>query len=133
MKEKIAYLRGLIDGLKIADDDNGKVIRAIVVCLDALADEIERNTAADSLIEDDVAELKVMVADNDDILDEVVSCLLGEDCEDQDDECEWDDEFNYFTCPNCGETVILDDAAIENEASPICPKCNKPIFGEDEK
>ena len=125
MKEKIAYLRGLMDGMKLADDDNTKLLRTIADCLDAIADEVEAESARVDNLENDVESI------NDDIdeLDEVLGFLLEEEedeDEDEDDE-DWSDEFDFFTCPNCGEVVPLtDDMA---DADPICPKCNSKLFG----
>ena len=144
MKEKIAYLRGLMDGMKLADDDNTKLLRAIADCLDARADEIATESARTDVIESDIEEL------NDDLdeLDEVVGFLLEEedDCEDcegcdgcdgcvdfdgdEDEDEDWEDDFDFFTCPNCGEIVPLDEEALKAEADPICPKCNSKLFGD---
>ncbi|MBO4562094.1 MAG: hypothetical protein J5772_00615 [Clostridia bacterium] len=129
MKEKIAYLRGLMDGMKLPDDDNAKLLRAIAECLDTMADEIESESARIDLIEGDMDEI------NDDLdeLDELVGFLIedeeeccGECCDDED----WEDDFDFFTCPNCGEVVPLDEEALNEESDPICPKCNAKLFGE---
>lgn len=125
MKEKIAYLRGLMDGLKLPDDDNTKVLKAIADCLDALAEEIETESARTDVIEDELDEV------NNDIdqLDEVLGFLLEDEDEDEDEEDEdWEDDFDFFTCPNCGEIVPVNEEMLSNEADPICPKCNSKLF-----
>lgn len=127
MKEKIAYLRGLMDGMKLPEDDNTKLLRAIADCLDSMADEIETESARVDMLEADVEEI------NDDIdeLDEVLGFLLEEEEEDEDDDdFDWEDDFDYFTCPNCGEVVPVDEEMLHDEADPICPKCNSKLFGE---
>ena len=130
MKEKIAYLKGLMDGMKLPEDDNTKLLRAIADCLDAMADEIEEESARVDMIEGDIDEI------NDDIdeLDEVLGFLLEEEedeyDEDEDGEFDWEDDFDYFTCPNCGEVVPVDEEMLQDEADPICPKCNSKLFGE---
>ena len=129
MKEKIAYLRGLMDGMKLPEDDNTKLLRAIADCLDAIADELEDEEARVDMLEGDVEEI------NDDLdqLDEVLGFLLedelDEDEEDEDD-FDWEDDFDYFTCPECGEIVPVDEEMLREEAEPICPKCNAKLFGE---
>ena len=89
MKQKIAYLKGLMDGMKLPDDDNAKLLRAIAECLDTMADEIESESARIDLIEGDMDEI------NDDLdeLDELVGFLIedeeeccGECCDDEDSE-----------------------------------------------
>ena len=125
MKQKIAYLRGLMDGMKLAEDDNTKLLRAIADCLDAIADELETESARVDIIEDELDEV------NDDIdqLDEVLGFLLeDEDDDDEDEDEDWEDDFDFFTCPNCGEVVPLDEEMLKDEADPICPKCNSKLF-----
>lgn len=124
MKQKIAYLRGLMDGMKLADDDNTKLFRAIADCLDAIADEVEAESARTDNLEADVDEINEDIDD----MDEVLGFLLEEEeDEDRDDEDEdWEDDFDFFTCPNCGEIVPL----TEDMQDPICPKCNEKLFGE---
>ncbi|MCR5808221.1 MAG: hypothetical protein K6G56_01515 [Clostridiales bacterium] len=131
MKEKTAYLRGLMDGMKLPDDDNTKLLRAIADCLEAIADEMETESARVDNIE---AELDEIDSDIDE-LDEVIGFLLEEEDEDEDEDedgedFDWEDDFDYFTCPNCGEVVPLDEDALQEEADPICPKCNAKLFGE---
>lgn len=124
MKEKIAYLRGLMDGMKLPEDDNTKLLRTIAECLDAIADEIETESARTDIIEDELDEI------NDDIdqLDEIVGFLIEEEEEDPDEDEDWEDDFDYFTCPECGEIVPVDEEMLSNEADPICPKCNSKLF-----
>ncbi len=132
MKEKIAYLRGLMDGMKLADDDNTKLFRAVADCLDAIAEEVEAESARTDNLEADVAEM------NDDIdeMDELLGFLIEEeeDDEDEDDDGEdwedWEDDFDFFTCPNCGEIVPLTEDMQKEGADPICPKCNEKLFGK---
>lgn len=129
MKAKIAYLRGLMDGMKLADDDNTKLFRAVADCLDAIADEVEAESARTDNIEADVAEI------NDDIdeMDEILGFLIEEEedeDEEYDDEADWEDDFDFFTCPNCGEIVPLTADMQEEGADPICPNCNEKLFGE---
>ncbi|MBR6429187.1 MAG: hypothetical protein IKS43_05985 [Clostridia bacterium] len=129
MKEKTAYLRGLMDGMKLPDDDNTKLFRAIADCLDALADEIETESARTDILEGEVEQI------NDDIdeLDEVLGMLLEEEDEDEsaDEDSDWEDDFDYFTCPECGEIVPLNDEMLSEESDPICPNCNAKLFGDN--
>ena len=126
MKEKIAYLRGLMEGMQLADDNNGKLLRAIADCLDCMADEIETESARVDNIEADIEELNNDVDD----LDEILGFLIEEEDEDEEDEDSWEDDFDYFTCPECGEIVPVDEEMLSNEADPICPKCNSKLFNE---
>lgn len=123
MKEKTAYLRGLMDGMKLADDDNTRLFKAVADCLDAIAEEVEAESARTDNLEADVAEI------NDDIdeMDEILGFLIEEEEDDgEEDREDWEDDFDFFTCPNCGEIVPL----TEDMQDPICPKCNEKLFGD---
>ena len=128
MKKSIAYLRGLMDGMKLADDDNSKLLRTIADCLERIADEVETESARVDNIEAEIDEI-----DNDiDELDEILGFLIEEEEDDDEDEedYDWEDDFDYFTCPECGEIVPVDEEMLQDEADPICPKCNAKLFGE---
>ncbi len=132
--EKVAYLRGLVEGLKLDEDkDEVKVINAIIDVLDDMALSV-----AD--LEDEVASVEEMIdeidADLEDLEDYVCDEFDGCSCcgEDYDD-----DEEEYFevTCPSCNETItinseILEDGEIE------CPNCGETLefdidFDDDEE
>lgn len=124
MKEKTAYLRGLMDGMKLPEDDNTKLLRAIADCLEAFADELETESARTDMLENEVEQINEDV----DELDEVLGFLLED--EDEDEDSAWEDDFDYFTCPECGEIVPVNDDMLREEADPICPNCNSKLFGE---
>ena len=130
MKTKIAYLRGLMDGMKLADDDSTKLFRAIADCLDAIADEVEAESARTDNIEAELDEINEDIDDMDEVLGFLLEEEDGEEDEDwEDDEDEdWEDDFDFFTCPNCGEIVPLTEDMQKEGADPICPKCNEKLF-----
>ncbi|MBO4848652.1 MAG: hypothetical protein J5586_05820 [Clostridia bacterium] len=125
MKTKIAYLRGLMEGMQLPEDNNTKLLRAIADCLDAMADEIEAEETRVDMIEGDIDEINGDI----DELDEIVGFLI-EDEEEDPDETDWEDDFDFYTCPNCGEVVPIDEESLNDEADPICPKCNAKLFGD---
>lgn len=117
ISEKVAYLKGLMEGLKIDDQTNeGKMFTAILDVLDEIALEIEDLT-------DEVMELG-------DGLD-VVSDDLG-DVEDivYDDEDDFDgdeeEECYATTCPECEEEIYFDDTVLEDGAL-LCPNCGAKL------
>ena len=80
--EKVAYLKGLAEGMKMDSSTNeGKLLLAIIDTLDDVA-----LTVSD--LEDTVAELSAQVDEIDDDLGSVEEDLYG----DEDDECCCDDE-----------------------------------------
>ena len=137
ISEKSAYLKGLMDGLKLnTESDEGKMIAAIVDLLGDLTrkvTDIEDTTIAisDELdeIEEDLDAIEDFIMDEDD-----------EDYEDEDD-FEWDDEEEdyeegfdfgdedttiYEVQCVCGEVINFDEETLE-EGSIICPNCGETL------
>lgn len=129
--DKIAYLRGLLDGL--GDDlPSAKVFNAVVDALDALA---ERNLE----LEDRVAELEELCEILDEDLGEVEDFLTQDDETDLPFDCrscgcgdDFDDEPYETICPTCGECVLLDEKSLE-DGETVCPNCGEQLeFDFDE-
>jgi hypothetical protein len=124
LKEKVAYLKGLADGMQISDATNeGKLLKAIIDVLEDVAisvDDVEevQEQLSEQMdeMDEDLAEIERLVFDDE------CDC---EECED-DDDGEDDDEVNEFDCPNCGESIVLEEAFI-NKDSILCPHCHKEI------
>jgi len=112
MREKIAYLQGLVDGMKIEDGQQAKLMAAVIDAMEAMADAIEDNQV------------------NIDDLDECIDDLYAE-LEERDDAFD-EAGFEETICPSCGETVYFDQDMLDNEDTLICPNCNSNIFSEDE-
>lgn len=112
VSEKVAYLKGLMEGLKIdADSDYSKLFKAIVDVLDEVALEIEDLTdevmeVGDGLdvLSDDLADVEELVYDEDD-----------------DDEDE-DEPVYMTTCPECEEEIYFDEDYLE-DGTVVCPNC----------
>jgi formylmethanofuran dehydrogenase subunit E len=114
MREKIAYLQGLVDGMKIEDEQQAKLLTAVIDALKAMAEEIEDNQA------------------NIDEMDECIDDIYAE-LDTWDDEDAFDESsFNETVCPSCGETVYFDEDMLDDEEKLICPNCNANIFPEDD-
>lgn len=120
--ERVAYLKGLADGLGINDSTNeGKILINIIDILDEIVDEIaELNTSKDELDE------YVQTIDED--LANVEGELYGND--DNDD---YSDESQYIEveCPHCHETVYFADDLFDSEDELLCPNCNETIYDEE--
>ena len=116
--EKVAYLKGLVEGLGIDEaTKEGRIIKAIVEVLDDVA-----LTVTD--LEDGLSEISEQVDAIDEDLEDIEKDFYGDD-EDEDDE---DDEDDYYevTCPKCGEKVCLDDDIL-SEGEISCPKCGEKL------
>ncbi len=130
LSERSAYLKGLMDGLKLdGEKPEGKMIRAIVDMLEDVAgavSEVEENArnVSDELdrIEEELDTLGEFVFDDDDEEDEDYGG----------DDFEFDDSLYEIKCPTCGEVVTLDETMLE-EGSMVCPKCGELLeFDSDD-
>ena len=145
ISEKSAYLKGLMDGLKLnTESDEGKMIAAIV---DLLGDMAKRIT--------DIEETTIAISDElDEIeedLDAIEDFILDEEDDYEDDEDLWDEEDEdedyeegfdfgdeettiYEVQCVCGEVINFDEETLE-EGSIICPNCGETLeftFEDDE-
>ena len=137
ISEKAAYLKGLMDGLKLdTETAEGKMIAAIV---DLMGDvtrrlaDVEETTIA---ISDELDEIEEdLDAIEDYILDEEEDEDEDWEDEDWDDEEEDSDEGFDFGDPDstiyevecvCGQIVDFDEETLE-EGSIVCPNCGETL------
>ena len=130
--EKVAYLRGLAEGMQIDEKTNeGKMIAKILDVLEELSSNFED-------MSDELLEAESRIDDLEECLDDICEELDGEcscGCEDDDDDDffdELDDEdledldFYEILCPHCNEKVYFDEDMIEND-NLVCPNCKEEI------
>ena len=150
ISEKSAYLKGLMDGLKLdTASDEGKMIAAIVDLLGDLTrkvSDIEETTIAisDELdeIEEDLDAIEDYILDEDedeDDWDDDDDDDWDEDDEDDEDEDEdfdlGDEETIYEVECSCGNIIDFDEETLE-QGSIVCPKCGETLeftFEDDEE
>ena len=151
ISEKSAYLKGLMDGLKLnTESDEGKMIAAIVDLLGDLSrkvTDIEDTTIAisDELdeIEDDLDAIEDFIMDDeddedDDWDDEDEDWEEYEDDENDEDADENDEDadegFDFgdedstiyeVTC-SCGNVIDFDEETLE-KGSIVCPNCGETL------
>lgn len=120
LTEKAAYIKGLADGMSIADKgEQGKVLSAMIGLIEEMAAELEDCSDAVDALGETVDAMSDDVSD----LEEVVYEL-----EDEEEEDYTEDDFVEFECPHCGDTIYYDVDLVEAEADLICPSCNKPVI-----
>lgn len=125
MKEKVAYLKGLAEGMNIGGEGQGKLLNAMISTMDEMADAIDENEAA-------MAEIDECLDDIYDELDNIDDYLSDDEDEDEDEE---DDDFVELQCPECGETIYFDEDMLEGGEELLCPNCNAllvPTLEEDD-
>ncbi|MBQ2434136.1 MAG: hypothetical protein II266_06860 [Clostridia bacterium] len=112
ISEKVAYLKGLMEGMKFDTETNeGKLFAAIIDVLDDIAFEIEDLTDEVMELEDGVDVISDDLADVED--------LVYED-EDEEEEC------FATTCPECEEEIFFDETLLE-DGEVICPNCGAKL------
>ena len=121
--EKVAYIRGLAEGLEL--DDSKKEVKV----LNAIIDLLDDLTMSLADLEDGYSDM----ADQLDAVDEDLGSLeddfYGDDEDDEDDE---DTCYYEVTCPNCHETICLSEDIIE-DGQMDCPNCGETLeFDIDE-
>ena len=130
MREKAAYLKGLVEGLGIDETTKeGKVIKAMSELLCEMAQAIdgidEDVTQAYDQINDLSEELEDLEADlyeDDEEADEDEADDAEAD-EDEDDNADVASEPYYeVACPACGETVYVSEDDLD-AGEAICPRC----------
>ena len=120
--EKVAYLKGLTEGLALdTQTKEGKIIASMIDILDDIALELSDMKDAQEELGDGLDAVS-------DDLEDVEDLVYGpEDDEDDEDEEEEDSEDCYATtCPTCQETVYFDESVL-NEGSVVCPNCGEKL------
>lgn len=116
LTEKMAYIRGLAEGLEIDETTKeGKLLLAIVEALSDTADELYE-------LGDIQDEMQLQLDEVDEDLDDLESFVYGdEDLDEYDDEDEYEVE-----CPSCHDMICF-DANLLDEDKITCPACGEEI------
>ena len=127
INEKVAYTKGLVDGLALDQSSNeGKVLVQVLDILEDIVDALDGITEAQEeleeyveMVDDDLSDLEDFLMDEDDFMDD-------------DDDYDFDDEDYYeVICPECGNVYITEFESFENN-SVVCPDCGAPFKLDEE-
>lgn len=114
LSEKVSYLKGLAEGMKIDEGTNeGKLLRAIIDVLDDFALAVEDIEEVQEALSQQVDEIDESLAD-------VESVVFDMDEDDENYECDTEIE-----CPYCNETICLEDSELDEEGTIECPNCHR--------
>jgi rubrerythrin len=125
--EKIAYLKGLLDGLEVADENQQKIYAAVVEALDSLAREVADQTDVIEELRDSYDEL----SDDVDQIDEDLESLEDDFYDGMDDEIpegedtEYDEVYDSVVCPKCGHVFYFEPGSCDPEEELQCPACGE--------
>ena len=137
MSEKVAYLKGLAEGLGVTGESReDKLMLAVIDALEAFAQQGEETAQKLDELEQYVEEIDSDVSD----LEEALFSEDDEDDEDddedgdddEDDGGEDDDGLIEYECPHCGTVIFFDEEAFDMEEEHLCPNCHRPVFDEDD-
>ena len=114
--ERVAYLRGLLEGMELdTDKKEGKLWTAVLAVLDELAESVHD-------LEQRNAELAAEV----DELYEEVSTVEADLLDDDELSNDFDDSLYQVICPTCNEVIYIDDDLL-SEGSITCPACGEEL------
>ncbi|MCK9524884.1 MAG: zinc-ribbon domain-containing protein [Limnochordia bacterium] len=130
ISEKIAYLRGVIDGdPSMGEGRNGFLFGKILQILEELVQEVDELAQAQAELDDYLEEVDFDLAYLEDEL------FLDEDdhecdCHSHDD---WDDDLDdslvEVECPVCEDVVTFNEEFLFDEGVQIrCPRCDAVVF-----
>ncbi len=122
LTEKAAYLKGLADGLGLADSSQDKMMKAVIDLLGDLAESVEGLDGEMEAVCEELDEIEEDLYGDEDEDDD----FYDDDDEEEDGEYE-DAEVEYeLTCPKCGATVVVDEDTLMNQ-NIYCGQCHEPI------
>lgn len=125
IKEKIAYLKGLSDGMKLGEQsDEGKALVKVYEILEDITDALEGLARAQSEMEDYVEAI-------DEDLDDLEEFVMDFDLDDEDIDELLDDDLYEVVCPECGEEYYTDFESFEDN-DVYCPFCEAHFELEDD-
>ena len=124
ISEKAAYLKGLMDGLKLnTETAEGQMISAIV---DLLGDVTKRLA--------DVEETTIAISDELDEIEEDLDAIEDFILDEEDDDEDYEEGFDFgdpdstiyeVECA-CGEVINFDEETLE-KGSIVCPNCGENL------
>ena len=125
--EKIAYIKGLAEGLDLdSTTKEGKILTAIIELFGDITEEIcDIEEGCEEIIEqidavdEDLASLEEIIYEDD---EDDCDC----DCDDCDCDCDCDDEVYEIECPACNDVIYLDAEMLEEEGM-VCPNCGTEL------
>ena len=118
MMEKVAYLKGLTEGLGLDDSTKeGKVIKLVIDLLDDVVLTLSDVADGFTLMEEQLEAI-------DEELDELASEIYEDDEEGSIGHCFFDGELYEVTCPTCDEITCIDEDMLD-EGEINCPSCGE--------
>lgn len=134
LKERMAYIRGLTDGVDLnATTPEGRILVEMMDLMQQMVQSID-------LLQESQGNMEEYVAAIDEDLTDLENDFYDEYDEDIDDfeitNPDDDLDINYveMECPNCQETVFVDQDVFNDDAvvEVLCPECHETILVNDD-
>ena len=116
ISEKVAYIRGLYDGLGLDGEKSGeaRILSEVLDVLKQIGSQMDGTDASVGRLFDELDDLRDSVA-------ELENTVFDEEAGDGGDT---DEDFFEIPCPTCGEDLVVDDEALAAGVVD-CPKCGQ--------
>ena len=126
LSEKAAYLKGLADGMKLAEkSDEGMMITKLIAMLEDVAASVDEVEAVLDEYDERLDDLEEFATDVSEACSGGHDCDCDCDCDDEEED--YDDlEFYEVECPHCKEKVYFDEDMMDSDDL-VCPNCGKLI------
>lgn len=125
--EKAAYLKGLMDGMKLdKESDHGKLFTAI-------ADLLEDLSLSVADLEDETSAMREYIDELDTDMSALETAVYeGEEDEIEDDEhdcvnCDEEECVVQLECPSCGEEIFIEACELKDCEQLECPSCGEML------
>ena len=122
MRKKIAYIRGLAEGMDLRHSKEGRILTNIIQVLEDMAESME-------VLEERQDELETYMETIDEDLHDLEEDVY-EDIEFADED---NDDYIEATCPDCGDVVFFESDIVDDEdlIEVTCPNCDEVVFMND--
>ncbi len=134
LKEKVAYLHGLTQGLNVNEHSSeGKVLLNIIDVLESFADEVQNVNLAQLELEDYVESIDEDLTDLEEQIYEEDMDDDGFDDDDLYDDADADDDMVEMSCPGCHEMVTFESSILDDEEDieVTCPYCGGVVYDNE--
>ncbi|MCL1881941.1 MAG: hypothetical protein FWF76_07160 [Oscillospiraceae bacterium] len=118
ISEKVAYITGMAEGMKIDDSTNeGKITLAVLDVLKEISLELEE-------IDETLDDMAEVVSELEEQVEELEEELYGSI--DSSYDCEFENNLYEITCRNCDNSISVDMSVLDS-GSVKCPNCGGKI------
>ena len=136
LKERMAYLKGLAEGLNVGQSTpEGRVLVGMMDIMNEIVRSVDRLQGLQEQLEEYIEAVDDDLTDlENEFYDDYEEDEYDEDLEDLDLDDDTAIEYMEMTCPNCSETVFVDEDVFDSDeiVEVLCPECNETVLVNDQ-